>query len=133
MGKSAPGRDTIYEKLRSRTPELKIVIVYTIRPIRDKEHSGVEHFLIDPFYPDRYRKGGILAEYRTYDTVCGPWGYFTADDRQIDLKTDNYLIMGALEFYGEMRTYYGEEALAPIYIHVKDGLRLRRTLEWKQQ
>ncbi len=52
---------------------------------------------------------------------------------QIDLKTGNYLIMGTLESYGKMRAYYGEEALVPIYIHVEDGLRLRRALEREQQ
>ena len=78
-------------------------------------------------------KDGILIECRTYDTVYGPWSYFTADDGQIDLKTGNYLIMGTLESYGKMRAYYGEEALVPLYIYVEDGLRLRRALEREQQ
>ena len=94
---------------------------------------GVEYFFVDPSYLDQCRKDGILIECRTYDTVYGPWSYFTADDGQIDLKTGNYLIMGTLESYGKMRAYYGEEALVPIYIHVEDGLRLRRALEREQQ
>ena len=129
MGKSASGKDTIYKKLHSRMPELKTVTMYTTRPIRDGEHNGVEYFFVDPSYLDQCRKDGILIECRTYDTVYGPWSYFTADDGQIDLKTGNYLIMGTLESYGKMRAYYGEEALVPIYIHVEDGLRLRRALE----
>ena len=120
MGKSASGKDTIYKKLHTR-------------PIRDGEHNGVEYFFVDPSYLDQCRKDGILIECRTYDTVYGPWSYFTADDGQIDLKTGNYLIMGTLESYGKMRAYYGEEALVPIYIHVEDGLRLRRALEREQQ
>ena len=123
MGKSASGKDTIYKKLHSRMPELKTVTMYTTRPIRDGEHNGVEYFFVDPSYLDQCRKDGILIECRTYDTVYGPWSYFTADDGQIDLKTGNYLIMGTLESYGKMRAYYGEEALVPIYIHVEDGLR----------
>ena len=133
MGKSASGKDTIYKKLHSRMPELKTVTMYTTRPIRDGEHNGVEYFFVDPSYLDQCRKDGILIECRTYDTVYGPWSYFTADDGQIDLKTGNYLIMGTLESYGKMRAYYGEEALVPIYIHVEDGLRLRRALEREQQ
>ena len=133
MGKSASGKDTVYKKLLSRMPELKTVSMYTTRPIRDGEHNGVEYFFVDPSYLDQCRKDGILIECRTYDTVYGPWSYFTADDGQIDLKTGNYLIMGTLESYGKMRAYYGEEALVPIYIHVEDGLRLRRALEREQQ
>ena len=107
-------------------PELKTVTMYTTRPIRDGEQNGVEYFFVDRSYLEQCRKDGILIECRTYDTVYGPWSYFTADDGQIDLKTGNYLIMGTLESYGKMRAYYGEEALVPIYIYVEDGLRLRR-------
>ena len=104
-------------------PELKTVTMYTSRPIRDGEQNGVEYFFVDRSYLEQCRKDGILIECRTYDTVYGPWSYFTADDGQIDLKTGNYLIMGTLESYGKMRAYYGEEALVPIYIYVEDGLR----------
>ena len=41
--------------------------------------------------------------------------------------------MGTLESYEKMRSYYGKEALVPIYIHVEDGLRLRRALEREEQ
>ena len=133
MGKSASGKDTIFKRLCSRLSGYRTVKMYTTRPIRDGEHNGVEYFFVDPSYLDQCRKDGILIECRTYDTVYGPWSYFTADDGQIDLKTGNYLIMGTLESYGKMRAYYGEEALVPIYIHVEDGLRLRRALEREQQ
>ena len=68
--------------------------MYTTRPIRDGEQNGVEYFFVDRSYLEQCRKDGILIECRTYDTVYGPWSYFTADDGQIDLKTGNYLIMG---------------------------------------
>ena len=86
-------------------PELKTVTMYTTRPIRDGEQNGVEYFFVDRSYLEQCRKDGILIECRTYDTVYGPWSYFTADDGQIDLKTGNYLIMGTLESYGKMRAY----------------------------
>ena len=84
---------------------------------------------MDPSYLDQCRKDGILIECRTYDTVYGPWSYFTADDGQIDLKTGNYLIMGTLESYGKMRAYYGEEALVPIYILCRGWIEAARALE----
>ena len=43
MGKSASGKDTIYKELRERIPELKTVVLYTTRPIRDGETEGVEY------------------------------------------------------------------------------------------
>lgn len=133
MGKSASGKDTIYKRLHDRMPELKTVTMYTTRPIRDGEENGVEYFFVDRSYLDQCRQDGNLIECRTYDTVYGPWSYFTPDDGQINLDNGNYLVMGTLESYGKMRDYYGKEALVPIYIHVEDGLRLKRALEREQQ
>ena len=60
--------------------------------------------------------------------VYGPWSYFTVDDGQIDLAQGNYLMMGTLESYEELQTYYGPSALVPVYICVEDGLRLERAI-----
>ena len=42
MGKSASGKDSIYKRLRSLCPELKSIVLYTTRPMRDGEQEGVE-------------------------------------------------------------------------------------------
>ena len=56
--------------------------------------------------------------------------YFTADDGQIDLDSDNnYLYIGTLEAYKGMRKYYGEENVIPFYIYVEPGERLSRAVE----
>lgn len=133
MGKSASGKDTIYKRLHQRMEGLKTVRMYTTRPIRDGEKDGVEYFFVDDSYLERCRQEGTLIECRTYDTVYGPWSYFTADDGQIDLNNGNYLVMGTLESYEKMRGYYGTDALVPVYIHVDDGLRLRRALDREEQ
>ena len=133
MGKSASGKDTIYKILRERLPQIRTVVPYTTRPIRAGERDGVEYYFVTGKRLADLEKQGKIIEKRTYQTIYGPWSYATVDDGQIDLKTGNYLIMGTLESYGKMRAYYGEEALVPIYIHVEDGLRLRRALEREQQ
>ena len=69
-----------------------------------------------------------VIEVRSYNTKCGIWTYFTADDGQIDLQKYDYLVIGTLESYYGMREYFGEEQLIPIYIEVEDGLRLERAL-----
>ena len=98
-----------------------------------KRQDGVEYFFVDETYLHKCRENGTLIECRTYDTVYGPWNYFTVDDGQIDLGHGCYLVMGTLESYEKMRLFYGTDALVPLYIHVEDGLRLRRALEREEQ
>ena len=45
MGKSSSGKDTLYKELLQRLPELKPLILYTTRPMREGERNGVEYFL----------------------------------------------------------------------------------------
>lgn len=129
MGKSASGKDTIYKRLRQSLPQMGTVVMYTTRPMRDGEENGREYHFTDREFLERVKKEGRLIECRTYETVCGPWDYFTVDDGQIELESGSYLMMGTLESYRKMREYYGAEALVPIYIQVEDGLRLQRALD----
>ena len=129
MGKSASGKDTIYKRLRQSLPQMGTVVMYTTRPMRDGEENGREYHFTDREFLERVKKEGRLIECRTYETVCGPWDYFTVDDGQIGLESGSYLMMGTLESYRKMREYYGAEVLVPIYIQVEDGLRLQRALD----
>lgn len=133
MGKSASGKDTIYKQLHDRMPELRTVRMYTTRPIRDGETNGVEYFFVDQAFLKTCSRNGTLIECRTYDTVHGPWSYFTVDDGQIDLQHGCYLVMGTLESYEKLRRFYGKEAMVPIYIRVDDGVRLKRALKREMQ
>ena len=132
MGKSASGKDTIYKRLRQSLPQMGTVVMYTTRPMRDGEENGREYHFTDREFLERVKKEGRLIECRTYETVCGPWDYFTVDDGQIELESGSYLMMGTLESYRKMREYYGAEVLVPIYIQVEDGLRLQRALDWER-
>ena len=130
MGKSASGKDTIYKELRERIPELKTVVLYTTRPIRDGETEGVEYHFTTAERLGDFRREKRLIEERTYQTVYGPWSYFTVDDGQICLdRKDSYLMIGTLESYEKMRGYFGENGLVPVYIEVDDGVRLERALQ----
>ena len=129
MGKSAAGKDTIYKELVRRFPEYGTVRMYTTRPIRDGEQEGVEYYFTDEARLKKLESQGKVIECRTYDTVFGPWSYFTADDGQIDLKQGNYLMIGTLDSYEKMVNYYGNEVMIPLYIYVDDGTRLQRALD----
>ena len=128
IGKSSSGKDTIFKELLSRIPELKQVVPYTTRPRREGEKDGVEYFFTDEKRTEELERAGRIIELRAYDTACGVWKYFTADDGQIDLETGNYLMIGTLESYEKMVQYYGAENILPLYIEVEDGERLSRAL-----
>lgn len=129
MGKSATGKDTVYKRLLERLPQIKKVILYTTRPIRDGEEDGVEYYFTSEKRLEEFRRAGRLIEERTYQTVYGPWSYFTVDDGQIDLSGEsNYLMIGTLESYEKTRAYFGEDKLFPIYLEVEDGERILRAV-----
>jgi len=130
MGKSASGKDHIYEHLIQETAlDLKPFVLYTTRPIRSGEQDGREYFFVDEKRLSELREAGKIIEERMYSTVQGPWYYFTADDGQIDLAKHDYLGIGTLESYLKLEAYFGEQAMVPLYVEVDDGLRLSRALE----
>lgn len=129
MGKSASGKDTLYQEILKRLPQLKTVVPYTTRPIRIGEQNGREYFFTTQEELDRLLEDGKIIECRTYETMMGPWSYFTADDGQIDIEHENYLMIGTLESYEKTRNYFGKEYLQPVYITVENGLRLQRALD----
>ena len=130
MGKSASGKDTIYNRLIS-SPELKLKVYvgYTTRPQRAGEREGVEYHFSDTSQMNRFEQEGRLIEKRVYHTVYGDWYYFSVDTDEVDLGSHDYLYIGTLESYVKMCAYYGSEKVVPIYIEVEDGLRLERALQ----
>lgn len=129
MGKSSTGKDTIFRMLKESFPEMKTIILYTTRPIREGEMDGREYFFVDEKRLSELEDDGRIIELRAYRTMHGIWKYFTVDDGQVDLKRYNYLVIGTLESYGKMCEYFGAKQLVPIYIEVADGERLTRALE----
>lgn len=132
MGKSASGKDTIFKKVKEALPELKTIVIYTTRPIREGEQEGVEYHFVDEAGLQNWQEAGKVIELRAYDTVHGVWKYFTVDDGQFDAE-DNYIAIGTLESYMAMKKYLGEQKLVPIYIEVEDGLRLERAVAREQK
>ncbi len=133
MGKSSSGKDTIYKKLSERMPGLQRIVPYTTRPIRDGEQEGVEYHFVGEDRLREMQEAGRVIEVRAYNTKCGVWTYFTADDGQIDLEKKDYLVIGTLESFQALKKYFGEEKIVPIYIEVDDGVRLSRALEREQR
>lgn len=130
MGKSASGKDHIYTALLAkRELQLEPLVLYTTRPAREGEVNGREYFFTDEGTLQQLRSEGKIIEERCYNTVYGPWYYFTADAGQINLKEHDYLGIGTLESYMHMVKYFGHAIMVPIYIEVDDGIRLERALK----
>ena len=129
MGKSSTGKDTVFKQLRKeKTLELKTIVSYTTRPIRAGEKDGEAYHFIDEETLAQLEQDGRIIEKRSYDTVHGTWYYATVLDEQIDLKHQNYIMIGTIESYVKTRDYFGQEYLIPVYIEVEDGIRLSRAL-----
>lgn len=129
MGKSATGKDSLYQSIVERHPELKEVVTYTTRPIRSGETYGKEYFFVSKEEMYEMREQGKIIECREYDTVLGPWFYFTADDGQMDFSKGNYILITTLEGYEKLQAFYGIEKIVPIYIEVDDFERMERALK----
>ncbi|HIZ65284.1 MAG TPA: guanylate kinase [Candidatus Blautia pullicola] len=129
MGKSSSGKDTIYSRLlQDKELNLSNIVLYTTRPMRQGEQPGREYYFVNQDTFREFEEKGKVIEARTYDTVYGPWIYFTADDGQIEVSKRNYLGIGTLESYCRMKEYFGEEQVCPLYVQVEDGERLKRAI-----
>ena len=97
LGKSSTGKDTIYNKIMEEGGlNLKKILMYTTRPIREGEEQGKDYFFVteDEYY--HLKENGYLIEMRSYQTIHGIWRYFTVNDTQIDLCKNSYMMIGVL-------------------------------------
>jgi guanylate kinase len=135
MGKSASGKDKIYQQLSDDSElNLKTITLYTTRPMRNGEINGREYYFVDDEKAESLENENKIIELRSYQTIHGEWKYFTADDGQIILNGKNrYLIIGTLEAYDKFCKYFGKEHILPIYIEVDDGIRLSRALNREKE
>jgi guanylate kinase len=134
LGKSATGKDTVYKKLLEMEElQLRTAVTYTTRPIRKSEEEGVEYRFVNEDTLEMLKKQNKIIEHRSYNTVHGVWHYFTVNDGQINLEEADYLMIGTLESYTQIREYFGKDKVIPIYLEVEDGTRLIRAIKREQK
>ena len=133
MGKSASGKDTLYQRVMDQHTELRPVVTYTTRPIRAGETEGKEYHFVSESQFQKMRRDGTVVEYRCYETVKGLWYYFTVDDGQIDFEKGDSCMITTLEGYEQIRDYYGKERVVPLYIEVDDMVRIERSLKREKE
>lgn len=129
MGKSASGKDFAMAKLlKENRFSLKPIIMHTTRPPRIGEVEGREYYFSTEEEMKNLEEKGKIIEQRKYDTIFGPWYYFTTNTH-IDLENHNYLALNTLVGLDQYLRYYKKEEIVSILIDVEDGLRLTRALE----
>lgn len=135
IGKSSVGKDTIYKKLKEKL-NVKPYVLYTTRPIRTNEKDGIDYnYLSSKIMEEYINEKGKIIEYRTYNTVYGPWTYATILDDQFVSEVD-LLMEGTLESYNAVKRYFEANEkinVIPIYIELDDGIRLERALKREKE
>lgn len=130
MGKSASGKDTIFNLLKKDDSlDLHRLVPYTTRPKRAGEIDGETYHFVTEDEFTRLSEEDRIIESRSYHTIYGVWRYFTAKDDQLDLEKHSYLLIGTLEAYLQIVQYFGQEKVLPIMITLDDGVRLERALQ----
>lgn len=137
MGKSSSGKDTIFKILKQKL-DVDVYVMYATRPMREDEIDGITyHFITNQEMQDyiNNKKNEEVIEYRTYQTVHGPWTYATIRDSQFD-KDKDMLMLGTLESYMRIKEYFKNNKdidVLPIYIEVPDNIRLKRALDREER
>ena len=137
MGKSSSGKDTIYNKLKQEC-DYDTYVLYTTRPKRNGEIEGVTYNYISYEEMEEHiqgKKENKIIEYRTYNTVYGPWIYATIDDDQFKTQKD-IITIGTLESYMKIKNYFeGKQnvEILPIYVEVPDNIRLKRAIKREEE
>ena len=116
--------------------DVKPVISYTTRPIRDCEQDGREYHFITEEEFERMKDNAEFIETRVYKTVSGNW-YYGLPKSGIDLEDDNNYITildfdGLLELETWLRSIGQVDKLTSIYIDVTEQNRLIRSLNREQ-
>lgn len=132
VGKSSVGKDTIYQILKNKM-DVKTYVMYTTRPIRTGEKDGIDYYYLKQEEMEKRinETNSKVMEYRTYNTIHGPWTYATIIDEQFKSEKD-LLMEGTLESYNAVKSYFENNKkvkVVPIYIEVDDGIRLERALK----
>lgn len=134
MGKSASGKNTIYRLLQQdERLNLHQLVPYTTRPMRAGEKNGEAYFFVSEEKFHELFAAGKVIEQRAYHTVHGLWRYFTVEDEQLNLAQHSYLLIGTLEAYVSIVSYFGTEQVVPVMVTLDDGVRLERALLRERQ
>lgn len=128
VGKSGAGKDTLYKAILEKYPVLLTPIIpCTTRPMREGERNGENYFFVTESDLRGLEERGQVIEKRVYETIQGPWTYFTRRFALLDGR--DYIVITTLEGARSFIRAFGEDTVRTVYLTLPDGARLRRCLE----
>lgn len=119
LGKTASGKNTIFERI-IKDFDIKPIVSYTTRPIRvDKEIQGIDY----NFVSDEEFKKGLMnnefLEFRSYNTFESEketiW-YYGTHKSSIDFTKGSYIHIVDKDGLMQLLDIYGKEKIFSIYI-----------------
>lgn len=134
MGKSATGKDTIFNKIietmdNESDINLKKIPIYTTRPPRIGEIEGIHYHFVDDQKCEKLLDEGKVIELRTYNRIQDTVKYFTVKDENINIATGNYIGLGTIDSFLQIKKYFNGKNVVPIYIEVEDEQRILRAIK----
>ena len=134
IGKSATGKDSIYKRLlENEELALREIVLYTTRPMRENETDGVEYHFVTESKLVELRTAGKVIEERCFNTIGGPWYYFTVNDGKMDLTKSDYICINTLAGFNQMKSYLGSDKVKPIYIEISDIELIKRAIKREEK
>ncbi len=128
VGKSGAGKDTLYAAVTARYGDrLTPIVPCTTRPRRAGERNGENYFFVTEQELRGLEERGQVIEKRVYQTVNGPWTYFTR--RFSLLESCDYIVITTLEGARSFIRAFGADTVRTVYLTLPDGQRLRRCLD----
>jgi guanylate kinase len=130
MGKSSVGKDTVLEELlKDEELNIKTIVPYTTRPMRQYEVNGKEYlFTTEETFQQLKSTNKVIVD-TSYETQKGLWRYYIADDMQLHIRNQHYITICTPEAYESLLNYFGSEKLIPILLTIDEGERIQRALD----
>ena len=101
--------------------------------MRTKEVNGQEYNFVTETRLEELRNEGKVIEERCFNTIDGPWYYFTVNDGSMDLSEADYICINTLAGYNQVKSYIGEDKVRPVYIEVSDVELIKRAIRREEK
>ena len=133
VAKSSAGKDKILNTVVKLNPNVKTVVSYTSRPIRQGETDGMTYHYISDAQAQKMLDNNEFLEHRIYKTVKGDWIYGVGKNSFDLSSTDTYIVILDLQGLKQLEKYLEEnnklDCLTSIYIKASGKTRLMRSLQ----
>lgn len=125
IGKSGSGKSSLVEEL-IKVINLKKVISYTTRPMRDNEEDGIHYHFITSDEFEKMKKEGKFASSIAYNVNGGIWKYAISKE---DLEVDGTVILVTNPFeLKQLQNEYREDVVS-IQVDAMLSTRINRSLD----